>query len=79
MTGIYRGLDAVALRRRAEGLTRHERWAARHPAVRSAAEGIAGVASLYELLPPESRVRAVDPAGVSLLHRALSVLSATLR
>jgi hypothetical protein len=39
------------------------------------AAAIAAIGTLYHLLPPESRHRAVDPAGVARMHEALRHLS----
>ena len=39
------------------------------------AAAISAIGRLYELLPPESRRRAVDPAGVARMHEALRHLS----
>jgi hypothetical protein len=38
------------------------------------ARSIAGIGWLFDLLPPASRRRAVDPSGVIELHRCLAVL-----
>ena len=41
----------------------------------SPAAAIAAIGTLYDLLPAESRRRAVDPAGVARMHEALRHLS----
>jgi hypothetical protein len=39
------------------------------------AAAVAAIGTLYQLLPPESRRRAIDPAGVARMHEALRHLS----
>jgi len=39
------------------------------------AAAVAAIGTLYQLLPPESRRRTIDPAGVTRMHEALRHLS----
>ena len=66
---------ARLLRARAEGFARYAEWAASHPAHMSPADAVASIGALYELLPPESRRRLVDPSGVRRMHDLLGQLS----
>jgi hypothetical protein len=72
MDRIYGGLSAEAIRARSAALARFTTWEYRHAPQLSAEAALAGVASLYELLPPASRSRPVDTRGVSAMHLALS-------
>ena len=56
---------------RMEGFVRFAAWEATHPPLMSAADAVAAVGALYELLPAESRYRAVDPTGIQQMHAAL--------
>jgi hypothetical protein len=71
---VYADLRPEAIRARAAALARFEAWEMRHPSDPSPEVALSGVALLYELLPPQSRARQVDPRGVAAMHRALSVL-----
>jgi hypothetical protein len=64
--------DRRAAQERLEALARFDRWAADHPMQLSAAAAIAAAGRLYDLLPPASRQRAIDPSGVIALHRLLA-------
>lgn len=71
----YPELTADLLRARSEQLERFARWEQAHaeyPATPSAA--VAAIGTLYDLLPPNARVRPVDPRGVQAMHAALSRL-----
>jgi hypothetical protein len=72
---LYPELTREALTAREAALERFARWEARHPACRSASAAIAGVAALYELLPPESRRRPPDPSGVRAFHALMARLA----
>jgi hypothetical protein len=72
ITRVYPGLTAEAIRAREAALERFARWEEEHPATFSPAAAIAAATALYELLPAESRVRAVDPSGVMAFHAILS-------
>jgi hypothetical protein len=63
------------LRLRAEGLARFATWESSHVMRLTPAAAIAAIGTLYRLLPPESRRRPVDPAGVARMHEALRHLS----
>jgi hypothetical protein len=78
-TKAYPGLTAEALRAREAALERFARWEAVHPATLSPTAAIAAATALYDLLPAESRVRAVDPSGVMALHALMSRLGAAGR
>ena len=60
-----------AMRHRLEALIRFDAWVAAHPICLSAADAVAAAGRLYDLLPPASRHRTVDPHGVMTLHRLL--------
>jgi hypothetical protein len=77
MAQAYPGLRANQVRARSEALARFAEWERNNPPDLSPAVALAGVASLYELLPKASRVRAVDVAGVAVMQRALRVLTRT--
>ena len=66
---------AALLRRRAEALGRFATWESSHLMELTPAAAIAAIGTLYQLLPPDSRRRAVDPAGVARMHEALRHLS----
>jgi hypothetical protein len=76
MGRLYPGLTADAIRAREAALSRYEAFAPTAPVTMSPAEALAAVGLLYDLLPPESRERAVDPDGLAALHRALAALGA---
>jgi len=59
---------------RSEALARFDAWAAEHPMSLPPAAAVAAAARLYDLLPLESRGRAVDPSGVMALHGMLARL-----
>jgi hypothetical protein len=69
---LYPGLTADAIRARAAAFERFARWEAEHPAKLTPAAAIAAATALYDLIPAESRVRAVDPSGVMTLHALMS-------
>lgn len=77
MTLLYPGLDALALRAHLDALRRFNEWEEKNPVRLEAAETVAAIGFLYDLLPPESRERPIDPSGIMKMHRALSVLSWT--
>ena len=66
---------ADLLRVRSEALARFATWEASHAIKLTPAAAIAAIGTLYRLLPPESRRRPVDPAGVARMHEALRHLS----
>ena len=66
---------AILRRVRAPALARFEAWESSHAMRLTPAAAISAIGRLYELLPPESRRRAVDPAGVARMHEALRHLS----
>ena len=66
---------AKLMRARVEGFARYAEWSASHPAHLSPADAVASIGALYELLPPESRRRPVDPSGVRRMHELLGQLS----
>jgi hypothetical protein len=59
---------------RADGFRRFAAWEAAHPRRLAPADAVAAAAWLYDLLPAESRARAIETAGVRKLHEALSRL-----
>ncbi len=63
-----------ALRAREQALRRFEAFERDFPVKRDAASALAGIAWLYDMLPPDSRKRDVDPSGIQSLHACLSVL-----
>lgn len=63
------------LRVRAEAWARFAMWESSHVTRLTPAAAIAAIGTLYCLLPPESRRRPVDPAGVARMHEALRHLS----
>ncbi len=73
MTGkLYPGLTREAIRAREDALRRFARWEQVHPPSLSASDAVAGVAALYELLPPRSRRREPDPSGVRAFHAPMA-------
>lgn len=62
------------LRWRSEALARFERWSRRMPTALDPAATLACLGFLWDLLPPESRQRPVDTAGVAAMHRLLAGL-----
>jgi hypothetical protein len=66
---------ASLLRIRATALARFASWESAHPMQLTPAAAVAAIGTLYELLPPESRRRPVDPSGVARMHDALRRLS----
>ena len=62
------------LERRAIALRRFNDWEARHPIEMAPTEALAAIGTLYELLPPESRLRAFNPSGLRKMRQALSHL-----
>jgi len=73
LTGrLYPDLTPEAIAAREGALERYARWEEAHPASRSASDAIAGVAALYELLPPESRRRPLDTSGVRAFHALMA-------
>lgn len=69
--------DKEQLERRAAALRRFNEWETRHPIEMTPAEALAAIGTLYELIPPESRQRALDPSGVQKMRQALSHLKAS--
>lgn len=63
------------LRVRAEALARFATWESSHVMKLTPAAAVAAIGTLYQLLPSESRRRAIDPAGVACMHEALRHLS----
>ena len=62
---------------RAAGLRRFNEWEARHPHQLDEATAIAGIGSLYELIPAASRKRPFNPEGLRAMRQALSHLKGT--
>jgi hypothetical protein len=67
-----------AFRGRAEAFRRYAEWEAKHVETYQAADAVAGVGWLYELLPVECRQRPIDTQGIAKLHRSLALLSRQL-
>jgi hypothetical protein len=65
------GSLARLLRIGATALARFAAWESVHPMQLTPAAAIAAIGTLYELLPPESRRRPVDPSGVARMQAAL--------
>lgn len=59
---------------RDEALARFERWSGRMPTALDPAATLACLGFLWDLLPPDSRQRPVDTAGVAAMHRMLAGL-----
>jgi hypothetical protein len=70
---VYPGLMAEAIRERETALERFARWQAEHPAHLAPEVALAGVASLYDLLPAASRRRLPNPSGVMAFHAVLGI------
>ncbi len=60
-----------AVQDRLDAHARFDEWVAAHPTRLSPAAAVAAAGRLYELLPPSSRTRPVDPGGVMTLHGLL--------
>ena len=69
------GSLAAKLRVRTEALARFAAWESSHVMRLTPAAAVAAIGTLYQLLPPESRRRAIDTAGVARMHEALRHLS----
>ncbi len=76
---LYTGLTRKAIRAREDALRRFARSEKAHPPSLSAPDAVAGVATLYELLPPRSRRRAPDASGVQAFHILMARMSAARR
>lgn len=72
--GDLRNLAGL-LRVRAEALARFAIWESSHVMRLTPAAAVAAIGTLYQLLPPESRRRAIDTAGVARMHETLRHLS----
>ncbi|MBI4914786.1 MAG: hypothetical protein HY825_02975 [Acidobacteria bacterium] len=66
------GVLAAAIRARNRALGRFADWGAANPCRLQPAAAVAGVATLYELTPTNSRRRPVDTDGIRACHRALA-------
>jgi hypothetical protein len=66
--------QALLIRRRLQGFREFAAWESQHRPATSPEIVLESATSLYDLLPPASRVRAIDASGVIRLHRALRVL-----
>jgi hypothetical protein len=66
---------ADLLRARTERLERFAIWSSLHPPMLTPAAAVASIGSLYQLLPPASRQRPVDTAGVARMHAVRRLLS----
>ncbi len=66
--------DKTRLSDRSAALRRFNKWEARHPIEMRVNDALAGVGTLYELMPIESRKRVVDPRGLCKMREALSHL-----
>lgn len=62
---------------RAARLRRFNEWEAGHPHQLDAATAIAGIGTLYELIPAASRKRPFNPEGLCAMRQALSHLKGT--
>jgi hypothetical protein len=60
-----------AMQERLAAHARFDEWVSAHPTRLSPAAAVAAGGRLYDLLPPSSRTRPVDPGGVMTLHRLL--------
>ena len=69
------GSLAALLRIQAEALARFATWGVVHVMRLTSAAAVAAIGTLYQLLPPASRRRAINPAGVARMHEALRHLS----
>ncbi len=76
---LYPGLTRETLRAREDALRRFARWEKAHPPWLPASDGVAEVAALCELLPPEGRRRAPDPSGVQAFHTLIARMYAARR
>jgi hypothetical protein len=63
--------DKVQILARAAALRRFNDWEARHPIEMGEQEALAAIGAVYELVPHESRRRAIDPSGVGAMRKAL--------
>jgi hypothetical protein len=66
---------AEGVRERARALSRFAEWEAAHPVRLSPSAAVEAIGALYQLLPPPSRSRAVDPSGIIALHEILKRLA----
>jgi hypothetical protein len=69
------GTLAALLRIRSEALARFAIWESSHVMALTPAAAVAAIGTLYQLLPPESRRRSIEPGGVARMHQALRHLS----
>jgi hypothetical protein len=60
---------------RKAGFKRFSEWEHRNPPELSAAQALAGIGALYELMPAEFRERKFDPEGIAAMRKALTVLA----
>jgi hypothetical protein len=67
----HSGNLAKMLRARAEGLARFAEWEASNPMPLTPGAAVAAIGALYRLLPPASRQRPVNTAGVARMQDAL--------
>ena len=76
MSRFYEHLNAATFRDRAAALERFQEWErTQPPSDLEPADAIAAIGLLYDLLPPASRQRPENAAGVQQMHRALAALS----
>jgi hypothetical protein len=66
--------QTVSIQRRLRQFHEFGAWESQHRPAVSAERALEAATSLYDLLPPASRVRPVDASGVIRLHSALRVL-----
>jgi hypothetical protein len=66
--------QASLIRRRLQASREFEAWESQHRPAVSPDLALESATALYDLLPPASRVRPIDPSGVIRLHAALRVL-----
>jgi hypothetical protein len=60
---------------REAGFKRFSEWERRNPPELSAAQALAGIGALYELMPRASRKREYSPKGIAAMRKALTVLA----
>jgi hypothetical protein len=61
----------AAMRARGVAFERFNVWQSTHPSRLSSQAALEAIGALYELLPPASRQRPIDPAGVITFHEIL--------
>ncbi len=74
MTNPDRDEYKSLLHYRSVGFKRFSEWEHRNPPELSAAQALAGIGALYELIPAEFRERKFDPEGITAMRKALALL-----